>query len=116
MSGPGPVARRPARGYLLAAVGASLWALNANLARYLLDDGVSAARVAQLRSAGSWLILLALLSVARRDLLRVDRSELRTVAFVGVDGLARVDAGYFFAIERLAIGVAVTIEYLAPVL
>jgi drug/metabolite transporter (DMT)-like permease len=116
MSGAGPVARRPARGYVLAAIGASLWALNGNLARYLLDDGFSAARLAQLRSAGSWLILLALLSVARRDLLSVERSELPTLAFLGVAGLAMVHATYFLAIQRLEIGVAVTIEYLAPLL
>jgi drug/metabolite transporter (DMT)-like permease len=110
------VARRPARGYALAASGATLWAVNASLARYLLDDGVSAVRLAQLRSAGSWLILLALLSLARRDLLRVDRRELPALAFLGVAGLAMVHATYFLAIQRLQIGVAVTIEYLAPLL
>ena len=93
-----------------------MWALNASLARFLLDDGVGADRLAQLRSFGSWLILLAALAIARRDLLRVERAEVPALAFLGVAGLALVHAAYFAAIDRLQIGVALTIQYLAPVL
>lgn len=101
---------------MLAALGAAMWALNGNLARYLLDDGVSAARLSQLRSFGSWLILLLALAVLRPALLVVERRELPALAFLGVAGLALVHAAYFLAIERLEIGVAVTIQYLAPLL
>jgi drug/metabolite transporter (DMT)-like permease len=111
-----PRERHPARGYALAATGAAMWAMNGNLARYLLDDGVSAFRLAQLRSFGSWLILVLALGLRRRDLLRVDRSEIPALALLGVAGLALVHATYFLAIERLQIGVAVTIQYLAPLL
>jgi drug/metabolite transporter (DMT)-like permease len=113
---PRPRARRAARGYLLAATGAALFSLNGVMARYLLDDGVDAARLSQLRSAGAWLILLAVLGTARRDLVRVDRSELPGLALIGVVGLAGVHATYFLAIDRLEIGPAVTIQYLAPLL
>ena len=108
--------RRPARGYALAAAGATMWSLNGTMARELLDGGVGAARLAQLRSAGSWLILAFALALARRDLLRVDRAELPSLALLGVVGLAGVHATYFLAIDRLQIGVAVTIQYLAPLL
>jgi drug/metabolite transporter (DMT)-like permease len=93
-----------------------MWALNGTMARELLDDGVDAVRLAQLRSAGSLAILGLVLAVARRDLLRVDRSELPSLALLGVIGLAGVHATYFLAIDRLQIGVAVTIQYLAPLL
>jgi drug/metabolite transporter (DMT)-like permease len=108
--------RRPARGYALAALGAAMWALNGTMAKELLDDGVDALRLAQLRSAGSWLLLAAVLGLFRRDLVRVDRRELPSLALVGVVGLAGVHATYFLAIDRLQIGVAVTIQYLAPLL
>jgi drug/metabolite transporter (DMT)-like permease len=108
--------RSPARGYALAAAGATMWSLNGTMARELLDDGVDAARLAQLRSAGSLLILALVLGLARRDLLRVDRSDLPSLALLGVVGLAGVHATYFLAIDRLQIGVAVTIQYLAPLL
>src|SRR3954469_21238922 len=93
-----------------------MWALNGNLAVYLLDDGVSAIRLSQLRSAGSWAILLVALALWRPRLLRVERRELPALAFLGVAGLAGVHATYFYAIDRLDIGVAVTIQYLAPLL
>jgi len=108
--------RRPALGYALAATAATLWSLNASLSRELLDDGVSAVRLSQLRAVGSWLILLLVLAVVRRDLLRVERRQLPALAFLGIVGLALVHATYFLAIERLQIGVALTIEYLAPLL
>jgi drug/metabolite transporter (DMT)-like permease len=106
--------RHPARGYLLAAVGAAMFSLNGIMARYLLDDGVDAARLSQLRSAGAWLLLLLLLGALRPDLLRVDRRELPSLAVLGVLGLAAVHATFFVAIDRLEIGPAVTIQYLAP--
>lgn len=109
-------ARRPALGYALVAAAASLWALNGNLARYLLDDGVSALRLAQLRSTAAWLVLLALILFSRPALLRVERRQLPALAVLGVAGLALVHATYFLSIERLQIGVAITIQYLAPLL
>jgi drug/metabolite transporter (DMT)-like permease len=108
--------RHPSRGYLLAATGAALFSLNGIWARYLLDDGVDAARLSQLRSAGAWLILLAVLGLARPDLLRVDRQLLPGLAVLGVLGLAAVHATFFLAIDRLEIGPALTIQYLAPLL
>jgi drug/metabolite transporter (DMT)-like permease len=104
----------PARGYLLAAAGAALFSLNGIWARELLDDGVDAARLSQLRSAGAWLILLVVLAAARPRLLRVDRELLPGLAFLGVAGLAAVHATFFLAIDRLEIGPALTIQYLAP--
>jgi drug/metabolite transporter (DMT)-like permease len=109
-----PATRRPARGYALVAAGAAMFALNGSMARYLLDDGVDAVRLSQLRSAGSWLVLLLVLGAMRPRLLRVDRRELPSLALLGVVGLAGVHATYFLAIDRLEIGVAVTIQYLAP--
>lgn len=108
--------RHPARGYALAAAGAALFSLNGTMARYLLDDGVDAARLSQLRSAGAWLLLLLILGLTRRDLMRVERTELPRLALLGVLGLAAVHATFFLAVDRLEIGPAVTIQYLAPLL
>jgi drug/metabolite transporter (DMT)-like permease len=102
------------RGYLLAALAAALWALNASIARSLLDDGMSALRLSQLRSAGAFLALLIALALSRPALLRVERREVPALAFLGVVGMAAVHATYFVAIDRLQIGAALTIQYLAP--
>jgi drug/metabolite transporter (DMT)-like permease len=113
------MSRRPSSprlGYALAAMAATMWALNGSLARFLLDDGVPAARLAQLRSLLSWLLLVAVLTAVRPRLLRVERAEVPRLAFLGIAGLALVHASYFYAIERLDIGVALTIQYLGPLL
>ena len=106
----------PRLGYALAAGAATMWALNGSLARFLLDDGVPAARLAQLRSLLSWLILVAALALTRPGLLSVKRQDVPRLAFLGIGGLALVHASYFYAIERLEIGVALTIQYLGPLL
>ena len=102
------------RGYALAALAATLWALNASIARSLLDDGLPALRLTQLRSTGAFAALVVALAISRPELLRVRREDVPALAFVGVAGLALVQAGYFIAIDRLQIGAALTIEYLAP--
>jgi drug/metabolite transporter (DMT)-like permease len=109
--------RRSTRlGYGLAATAATMWALNGSLARFLLDDGVDPTRLSQMRSTLSWLILVVVLVAARPQLLKVQREDLPRLVFVGIVGLAGVHALYFFAIDRLEIGVALTIQYLGPLL
>jgi drug/metabolite transporter (DMT)-like permease len=110
------VERSPARGYLLVAAGAAMFALGGNLARYMLDDGVSATRLSQLRSAGSLVILAAALALTRPQLMRVRRGDVPQLAFLGICGLALVHATYYAAIDRLEIGVALVIQYMAPLL
>jgi drug/metabolite transporter (DMT)-like permease len=108
--------RNPARGYLLVALGAAMFALGGNLARYMLDDGVSALRLSQLRSAGSLILLAAALAFTRPELMRVRRADVPQLAFLGICGLALVHATYYAAIDRLEIGVALVIQYMAPLL
>jgi drug/metabolite transporter (DMT)-like permease len=107
-------ARRARRGYALAALAAALWAINASISRSLLDDGMDPLRLSQLRSAGAVAVLVIALALTRRDLLRVKRSQIPALAFLGIAGMALVHATYFTAIQRLQIGAALTIEYLAP--
>jgi drug/metabolite transporter (DMT)-like permease len=108
--------RDPARGYLLVAAGAAMFALGGNLARYMLDDGVGALRLSQLRSAGSLGLLAAALAFTRPELMRVRRADLPQLAFLGICGLALVHATYYAAIDRLEIGVALVIQYMAPLI
>jgi drug/metabolite transporter (DMT)-like permease/predicted RNA-binding protein with PIN domain len=103
-------------GYGLVVAAVTLWSLNASVARSLLDDGLSALRLSELRAFGAWVILLAVIAVARPRLFRVERSEVPHLAFLGIAGFAAVYATYFISIERLQIGVALTLEYLAPLM
>ena len=111
-----PLTGRTALGYALVVAAVTLWSLNASVARELLDDGVNALRLSELRAIGAWLIIVVAVSIARPRLLRVERSEVPFLAFLGIFGFGLVYATYFIAIEQLQIGVALTLEYLAPLL
>ncbi len=113
MPAPPPDARR---GYLLAAAAATLFAGNGATARVLLDDGMPADRLAWLRSAVAFALLLVALAWRRPELLRVRREHVARLVVLGAAGLAIVQASYFVAIERLGVGVALTIQYLGPLL
>ena len=108
--------RRPRLGYLMAAVAAVLWGLNGGVSKTILSTGLSAERLAQVRSLGAALGLVAMLALAAPRRLRLTWHELPYVATFGIAGLAFVQWFYFLAIHRLAIGVALLIEYLAPLL
>jgi drug/metabolite transporter (DMT)-like permease len=115
-SGLPAVERSPRFGYALAAIAASMWAFNGSLARLLIDDGVSPFHLSEMRSALSFVLLAGWLALTNRELLRVRRSEIPALAWLGIGGLASVHATYFLAIERLDVGVALTIQYLGPLL
>ena len=108
-------ARSPRLGYALAAIAATMWAVNGSLARLVLDEGVSAMHLSQMRAALSFLLLLAFMGVFKRAALRIRREHVPGLAYLGV-GLACVHATYFLAIERLDVGVALAIQYLGPLL
>ena len=100
----------------MAAIAAVLWGINGGVSKTILATGPSSERLAQVRSLGAALGLVAVLAVTAPGRLRLTRRELPYVLTFGVGGLAFVQWFYFLAIHRLAIGVALLIEYLAPLL
>ena len=108
--------RRPRLGYAMAAVAAILWGINGGVSKTILATGIGAERLAQTRSLGAAAGLVAVLAVTAPGRLRLSRRELPFVLCFGVCGLAFVQFFYFLAIHRLQIGIALLIEYLAPLL
>jgi drug/metabolite transporter (DMT)-like permease len=108
--------RSPRLGYALAAAAATMWAVNGSLSRFLLDDGVSPWHLTELRSVLSFVLLAGWLLLFDRGSLRVKRSEVPGLAWLGIAGLAAVQATYYAAIDRIDIGVALTIQYTGPLL
>jgi drug/metabolite transporter (DMT)-like permease len=116
--GPAGVApRRPALGYALVLSAIGLWSVNATIAKIVVDSGgLSPLRLAEVRASGAGLILFAAVAVLRPRTLRISRRELGFLAVFGVAGLAFVHFLYFTAITHLDIGIALVIQYIAPVL
>lgn len=108
------IERSPRLGYALTVVAAALFGISGSLARFLLDDGLTAWRLTEVRSVITFVLLGAWLLLTNRALVRVGRGDVPLLAFIGIFGLAAVQSTYFAAIARLDIGVALTIQYLAP--
>jgi drug/metabolite transporter (DMT)-like permease len=108
--------RHPRLGYVMAMTAAALWAVNGTVSKVILAHGISSLQLAEVRSTGAFVGLALLLAVTAPQRLRITRRELPFLAFFGICGLAFVQWFYFLAIHRLEIGVALLIQYLAPLL
>lgn len=106
----------PASGYLLVGLAAALWGFNGSMVRLLLDGGLPATRIAELRALTAAVVLFAAIAIRRPRLLRVGRRDLGLLAAYGVLGIAAADATSFVAIQHLDIAVALIIQFTAPVL
>jgi len=101
----------------MAFTAATLWAVNGVISKVIIESGgIAAQRLTEVRTTGAFLLLAAALGVARPASLRLRRGELPMLLVFGVLGLAFVQWFYFEAISRLDIGVALLIQYIAPVL
>ncbi|MDX6411142.1 MAG: hypothetical protein QOE91_658 [Gaiellaceae bacterium] len=108
--------RKTLRGYLMVSVAAVLFAVNGAVSKVILTTGLSSPRLSEVRSTGAFALLLVGILVLRPQLLRVGRRELVLLAVFGVAGLVSVQLFYFLAIHRLDIGIALLIQFLAPLL
>jgi drug/metabolite transporter (DMT)-like permease len=101
----------------MAFTAATLWAVNGVVSKVIIESGgIAAQRLTEVRTTGAFLLLAAALGVARPASLRLRRGELAMLLIFGVLGLAFVQWFYFEAISRLDIGIALLIQYIAPVL
>jgi drug/metabolite transporter (DMT)-like permease len=103
------------RGVLAAAAAALLFGINGTVSKLALETGLPSTRLVTIRSAGSAVCLLLVVLVTRPRNLAVDRRELGFLAVAGVVGIGVVQWFYFTAISRLPVGIALLLEYLAPV-
>ena len=110
------VDRRPALGYATYLVAATLFALNGSVSKILLLGGVPWQRLSQLRVTLAFVILLLVVALVRRSGLRLRRAEVGRLAVYGILGIAATQSLYFLGIQKLAVGVALLIEFTAPIM
>ena len=103
-------------GALAVAVASLLFAVNGTVAKLAMQAGLSPTRLVELRSVGSAVILMTVALVVVRRRMRLRAGELVTMALLGVVGMALVQWFYLVAISRLPVGLALLIEYTAPLL
>jgi len=103
-------------GLALAFVSSCCFAFSGPMAKYLNAAGLAPIEAVWTRMAGAGLLLVAVLAVMRPRALRVRRSMLPFVALYAVMAVAGVQALYFVAITRLPVGIALLLEFMAPVM
>lgn len=112
-----PVHHNSRLGYVLVAGAATLFSVNAGVSRVIQTAGVGSATLTTVRCTGTAIVLVAVV-VVRGERLRIPRSRREVVRILGfgISGVALVQWLYFVAIDRLPVGIALLLEYTAPVL
>lgn len=111
------VTRNPAIGFALVISGALLFIVNAGVSRVALRAGVDPVSLTTVRVTGTLVVLLVLAGLFHRDALRPPPGRLGVLIVVhGLVGVAALQWTYFVAIDRLPVGMALLLEYQAPIL
>jgi drug/metabolite transporter (DMT)-like permease len=104
-------------GYVLVCLGALLFVVNAGVSRVILRGGLAASELTSLRVTGTAVCLAAIALASNRSALRPPTGrQLLLVTALGLTGVALLHWTYFVAIDRLTVGMALLLEYTAPVL
>ncbi len=107
----------PRLGYALVLTGAGLFVINAGVSRVVLRSGVAADELASLRLTGTAVCLLLFAALFyRRALPPPSGRQLLVVIGIGLSGTALLQWTYLVAIDRLTVGLALLLEYLAPLM
>ena len=109
--------RRPGLGFALVGLGATLFIVNAGVSRVVLRAGVSPVELTTVRITCTALLLLLAALVLDRSALRPPTGRLAPLLLVhGLVWVAALQWTYFVAIDRLPVGLALLLEYQAPLL
>ncbi len=108
--------KRPIVGHIALLSSVLLFAANGSVSKSLLVSGIDAAALSQIRVTGAFAILFVFALILVRPHLKLTLAEVPKFFAYGIIGVALVQYLYFVAINRLDIGVALVIEYTAPVL
>lgn len=111
---PGIEVSRPGVGLVAAVAAAHLWAVSGVFGKIVMTGTLSPARLVFYRSVLSALLLLGVLLWRDRTLLRLNCRDLPFFLAMGMLGLALTQFTYYAAIQSLSVGMAILLQYLAP--
>ncbi len=107
-------ASREGLAVLLVVLGVVAFSINAGVSRIALDAGVSPAVLSGVRAVGAAGFLALAVLLFRRAYWRVPQQDLGVLLIYGLVGLGIMPLFFFEAISRIPIGLALLLEYLAP--
>ena len=105
-----------AQASLLVSAAALFFSINGIVAKWVMEAGLSPWRLTQIRATGAGAILLIYMALrGRLGELKVSRREIPTLFLFGTFGIAAVQSLYFFSILHLHVGIAIIIQFTAPI-
>ena len=105
-----------ASGLALALLSAATFGTSGVGAKALINAGWTPGAAVLARLGGGAVVLLVVGTVVHRGRWPIDRSAVRTLLLYGAVAMAGTQFAYFNAVRTLDVGVALLIEFLAPVL
>jgi drug/metabolite transporter (DMT)-like permease len=103
-------------GYSFMTIGLFFFAVNGPVAKLALINGLQSAELSAFRIEGAFFFLLVTSLLFARKKLKVTKKEILPLIGYGFFGVAMTQFLYFVAIRRIEVGVALIIEYTAPIL
>ena len=103
------------KGEVLLVVGAIAFAFNGIVSKIVMQAGLSEWRMVQVRTGGAFLFLITYVLLTNAKSLRVTKKELPLLITYSLFGFAIVQFGYFIAISRMHVSMALIIEFTAPI-
>lgn len=103
-------------GYLLYLTAAILFGINGTASKAIMLTGISPERLSQFRATAAFLVLLVFLLITNRKVLKIKKSEIKLILAYGILGVTMTQYLYFVAIKLLPVGVALLIEFTAPIM
>lgn len=103
-------------GYSFMSLGLFFFAVNGPVAKLALINGLQSAELSAFRIQGAFIFLFFAALLVARDQLKFKKNEILPLIGYGFFGVAMTQFLYFVAIRRIEVGVALIIEYTAPIL
>lgn len=100
-------------GYLYAFCAALLFGANGTVTKVMIEAGLTALQVTQLRVIGAMLISGLVLLIIDRRAFVVPKSQWPALIVMGVVGVGLLQATYALALQILPVGIALLLEYTA---
>ena len=95
--------------------GAITFAFNGVVAKIVLQNGLDAFHMVEIRATGAFLVIFAAVFARNKRAIRVTRKELPGMIAFGLVGIAAVQFFYFISIRLLDVSIGLLIEFTAPI-
>ncbi|MGW6658423.1 EamA family transporter [Rhodococcus sp. NPDC055024] len=103
-------------GLIFALLSAATFGISGPFAKSLIESGWSPGGAVFARVAGGALVMMVIAVATQWNRLRQVSTHTRTVLLYGVFAISGVQLCFFNAVQHLSVGVALLLEYLAPII